>query len=291
MFDSSSIPSTLASSALGGKRRPRASPDPAIGRASRSPASAPDHWRWGPLTGGLELITYRLPRAFHWPGRLWGLITTPFKARVGTLFLPQARFRPKFSYLSYPRSHLDLLPQLSAKLLAWLQLNPTNNPSQRLANCHLTSFTSCVLFETRRRRAANFWAAFFCEFPFFAKRRTWRIGSSLESSLDLVTLPERPPGAFCAAAPGTTTLGTSVRPRATGTTPATVTTMRVSAWPVRPLPELRGSRSLRERMVRPGPFMIIMAGASGLRPSPPWSLSWETHGLRQGPRSLSGVCP
>jgi RNA-directed DNA polymerase len=42
--------------------------------------------------------------------------------------------------------------------------------------------------------------------------------------------------AFCAAAPGTTILGTAGPPTATGTTPTTGTTTSGSGWPARPLP-------------------------------------------------------
>ena len=45
--------------------------------------------------------------------------------------------------------------------------------------------------------------------------------------------PDPPASAFCAAAPGTTTRGTSAPRTATGTPPATETTTSVSGWPVR----------------------------------------------------------
>ena len=45
--------------------------------------------------------------------------------------------------------------------------------------------------------------------------------------------PGSPASAFCAAAPGTTTQGTSVPRTATGTPPATETTTTVSGWPAR----------------------------------------------------------
>jgi hypothetical protein len=71
--------------------------------------------------------------------------------------------------------------------------------------------------------------------------------------------PKRKPGrsrdafAFCAAAPGTTTLGTAGPPTATGTTPTTGTTMSGSAWPARP------------RSARAGAFMDAAGVQEGVQ--------------------------
>ena len=64
---------------------------------------------------------------------------------------------------------------------------------------------------------------------------TWRLRRAIfrDGWFDPSREPDRPPVGFCAAVPGTTTRGTSVRRIATGTTPATGTTTTASVWDVR----------------------------------------------------------
>jgi RNA-directed DNA polymerase len=65
---------------------------------------------------------------------------------------------------------------------------------------------------------------------------TWRLRHAIFRAgwFDPARKPGRPPVcASCAAAPGTTIHGTSAPALATGTTAATATTMRASAWPAR----------------------------------------------------------
>ena len=64
---------------------------------------------------------------------------------------------------------------------------------------------------------------------------TWRLRHAIFRSVRFgpVRGPDRPPSAFCAAAPGTITPGTCAPRTATGTPPGTVTTTTGSAWPVR----------------------------------------------------------
>ena len=68
-----------------------------------------------------------------------------------------------------------------------------------------------------------------------AHANTWRLRQAVfrAARLRAAREPVRPPTAFCAAAPGTTNLGTSAPRTATGTTPATATTTAVSVWPAR----------------------------------------------------------
>ena len=64
---------------------------------------------------------------------------------------------------------------------------------------------------------------------------TWRLRQAIFRAVRFgpVRGPDRPPGAFCAAAPGTTTPGTCAPRTATGTPPRTGTTTTASASPVR----------------------------------------------------------
>ncbi len=64
---------------------------------------------------------------------------------------------------------------------------------------------------------------------------TWRLRQSIFRGgwFDPAREPDLPPGAFCAAVPGTTNRGTSAPRTATGTPPATVTTTTGSVWPAR----------------------------------------------------------
>ena len=64
---------------------------------------------------------------------------------------------------------------------------------------------------------------------------TWRLRQSIFRGgwFDPSREPDPPPGACCAAVPGTTTRGTSAPRTATGTPPGTGTTTTGSAWPAR----------------------------------------------------------
>ena len=64
---------------------------------------------------------------------------------------------------------------------------------------------------------------------------TWRLRRAIFRGgwFDPSREPDRPPVGFCAAVPGTTTRGTSVRRTATGTKPETATTTTVSVLPAR----------------------------------------------------------
>ncbi len=64
---------------------------------------------------------------------------------------------------------------------------------------------------------------------------TWRLRQAIFRAVRFgaVRGPDRPPSAFCAAAPGTTTPGISAPRTATGTPPRTGTTTTGSAWPAR----------------------------------------------------------
>ncbi|MBM3559755.1 MAG: RNA-directed DNA polymerase [Alphaproteobacteria bacterium] len=64
---------------------------------------------------------------------------------------------------------------------------------------------------------------------------TWRLRAAIfrDGWFDPSRGPDRSPVVCCAAAPGTTTRGTSALPTATGTTPATGTTTTGSAWRAR----------------------------------------------------------
>ena len=64
---------------------------------------------------------------------------------------------------------------------------------------------------------------------------TWRLRQAIFRAVRFraVREPDRPRVASCAAVPGTTIRGTSVRPTATGTPPAIATTTTGSVWPAR----------------------------------------------------------